>query len=76
MKTYETIPAEADQRCDCCGRYHRKLYYMNGFWLGNNCLADYRHYLIDKDAKSLYWHGYEANYRKVMIMTGKLGKIR
>jgi hypothetical protein len=33
----DTIPADTDRPCDCCGRTHRKLKLINGYWLGATC---------------------------------------
>lgn len=71
MKTYDTIPAEAERPCDCCKRIHRKLHYTNGFWLGESCEQDYSRYLHgDRDIKSAYWKGYEKKFIKVQRMAG------
>jgi hypothetical protein len=68
MKNYGTISAEADQQCECCGRYHRTLYCIDGRWMGKNCKAGYEHYKIDSDINSFYWHGYETQYNKIKAM--------
>lgn len=71
MKQTETLPAESDQPCACCGRYHRKMKKIDGLWMGSTCAEHYEHYKWDKNINSLYWHGYESQYRKVAKMFGK-----
>ena len=70
MRTHETIPAEAERPCDCCGRVHRKLYHYKGFWMGETCKQNYQRFENDRDPKSLYWRGYERIYRRVARMFG------
>lgn len=70
MKTYDTIPAEAERPCDCCKRIHRKLHFVNGFWLGESCETDYRRYNNgDQDKNSVYWTGREIKFSKIQKMT-------
>ena len=40
MNLNETIPAEAGQTCDCCGRTHRKLYPKLNRMVGESCLKN------------------------------------
>lgn len=63
-----TIPAETDKPCSCCGRNHRKLFLVDGHWLGRNCAEDYKIYRRNSDVKSPYWKGYERKYTKVAKM--------
>jgi hypothetical protein len=68
MKNHGTLPAEAGRPCDCCGRVHRKLFELDGFWMGKTCRDDYRIYKHNKDITSAHWFGWEKKYRKVEIM--------
>lgn len=70
-----TIPAEAERQCDCCGRIHRKLICIDGFWMGQTCAGDYKLYLRNdgKDINSILWKGHEKVFLKVEKMVkGKL----
>ena len=75
MKTYktETIPADSDKSCDCCGRHHRKMTKVDGiYWMVQNCEEQYYLYQRNKDIKSLTWKGWERQYQKIKKMvTGK-----
>mgnify|MGYP001567458535 FL=1 len=63
-----TIQANEDDRCFCCGRVHRKLYNVDGYWLGQNCADSYRVYKHNKDIKSIAWHGWEKKFEQVQRM--------
>lgn len=67
MKT-NVIPANDEKPCDCCGRLHRKLYLLDGYWLGNTCADHYTFYMRDTNIASLYWRGYERQHAKVKRM--------
>ena len=72
MTAKNTIPAEAERPCDCCGRIHRKLYSVNNMWMGSTCKEQYTRYWDgDRNPKSLYWNGYQKQYQKVARMFGK-----
>jgi hypothetical protein len=70
MKNFGTLPAEADRPCDCCGRMHRKLFYVDAYWMGKSCATDYSLYKRSdgKDVASLVWKGYESKFYKVQKM--------
>ena len=44
MSKVQTIDANTDIACACCGRYHRKLYLVDGHWMGRNCADDYKYF--------------------------------
>ena len=67
-KRISTFPMESDKPCALCGRYHRKLYNVDGYWLGRNCAENYKDYQRDKNPKSIIWHGYEREYNNVKAM--------
>jgi hypothetical protein len=68
----EIIPANSDIPCGCCGRYHRKIKKVDGWWMGGNCEAQYRLYQSNQNINSFVWRGYESQYRKIAKMvTGK-----
>ncbi len=68
MRQINTMPAETDTACYCCNRHHRKLYLIDGLWLGENCAENYRNYKINSNVNSIYWHGYEKTHAKVQRM--------
>jgi len=68
MMRVQPIPAESDKPCDCCHRMHRKLYYLDGYWMGQACAEDYTFYMRDSNITSLYWRGYEKKHAKVQKM--------
>lgn len=37
----QTLPADTDKPCNCCGRTHRKLYLYQGYWMGKTCIEHY-----------------------------------
>jgi hypothetical protein len=68
--TNETLPAEAEKPCNCCGRLHRKLYNIDGFWMGKSCAASYKIYQRSdaKEITSIFWKGYEKQYNNIQRM--------
>ena len=70
MKQYNTIPAEADKPCDCCGRIHRKLYFTNGLWMGASCTEQYKLFDAWRNVTDIVWKGYEKQYWKVARLYG------
>jgi hypothetical protein len=64
----QPIPANGEKACDCCGRFHRKLYFLDGYWMGQTCAEDYTLYKRNADITSLYWRGYEKKHAKVRRM--------
>lgn len=40
----QTLPADTDKPCNCCGRTHRKLYLYQGYWMGKSCIEQYAFY--------------------------------
>lgn len=71
-KKIQTLPADTDKPCNCCGRTHRKLYLYQGYWMGQTCLADYELYLNWRDRNAIVWQGWEKRYEKVhRMVTGK-----
>lgn len=66
----QTLPADSDQPCACCGRHHRKLTLIDGLWLGGDCAENYQMFLHNKDIKSPFWRGYEKKYYQVARMIG------
>lgn len=71
MKSQNTIPANSESICHCCGRNHRKLHLVNGYWLGGTCAESYKLYQIDSRITSLYWRGYEKKHAQVAKMVGQ-----
>jgi hypothetical protein len=70
-KTTDTIPANGEKACDCCGRFHRKLVLSEiGTWVGTSCAKDIKNYLWCSDPKSILWIGYEKQHAKVAKMFG------
>ena len=67
----EIIPANSDIPCGCCGRYHRKIKKVDGWWMGNTCEEQYKMYQWNKDINSLVWRGYEKQFRKIEEMVKK-----
>lgn len=67
-KKISTVAADADRFCDCCGRTHRKLYNIDGLWMGKTCSQDYDVFKWHRDITSLAWSGHEKTYRKVADM--------
>lgn len=65
---HHTIPANGDKPCDCCLRFHRKLYFVDGYWMGETCVDDYTFYRRDANITSLYWKGWEKKHAKVKRM--------
>lgn len=67
-----TIPAEALKPCDCCGRVHRKLYNVQGYWMGKTCADGYRIYQRSdaKEITSIFWRGHEKQYHNIKRMIG------
>jgi len=64
-----TILANSEDKCHCCGRVHRKLFWVDGHWLGRNCAEDYRIYkYTNSDATSIFWVGYEKKHAQVKKM--------
>lgn len=66
----DIIPASAHTPCHACGRTHRKLYLVNGFWLGSRCKSDYELYRRNSDPNSAQWRGYKKAYQKIEEMVG------
>lgn len=68
--TNETLPAEAEKPCSCCGRLHRKLYHIDGYWMGKTCSEQYKIYSRrdGKDINSPLWKGYEKQFANVQRM--------
>lgn len=63
-----TLPAQSDQPCDCCRRFHRKLYLLDGYWLGKNCANSYTIYLRHSHPDSVVWRGYEKKHAQIKKM--------
>ena len=72
MKALDTIPANGEKACACCGRFHRKLILsVTGHFVGQSCAANIKTYVEkSRDVKSVYWVGYEAQHAKVKRMIG------
>ena len=64
----QTIPANSDKPCDACNRIHRKLYLLDGYWMGNACADHYSFYVRTKDITDSYWRGYEKQHAKIQRM--------
>ena len=73
MSTNETIPAEACKPCNCCGRIHRKLYNIDGYWMGKTCSEQYKIYrrIDGKNVNSMIWKGYEKQFANVQRMVNR-----
>ena len=64
-----TIPANSDKPCACCGRIHRKLYLIDGYWMGKTCAEQYKLYRNGwRNITDIVWKGYEKQYLKVLSM--------
>lgn len=59
--------ANDEDRCDCCKRFHRKLFFTSGFWLGRDCAEQYKLYLSRKD-HNIIFHGYEKKLKQIIKM--------
>jgi hypothetical protein len=71
MQTHP-IPANGEKPCDCCLRFHRKLFLVDGYWMGGTCADHYTFYMRESDITSSYWRGYEKQHAKVKRMvTGR-----
>jgi len=64
----DTIPANPESRCHCCGKVNRKLHLIDGFWLGQNCLEDYEWYSHSPSITNAYWSGWEKRHANVEKM--------
>ena len=62
------IEANSDVACACCGRYHRKLRLVNGYWLGSTCQESYEIFRWNKDRASIQWKGYEKKFDQLARM--------
>ena len=69
----QTMDANTDTPCACCGRTHRKLFLTDYGWLGKTCREHVSFYMRDRNPKSLLWVGYEKQFNKVdrMLTGGK-----
>jgi hypothetical protein len=66
------MPANGDMPCACCRRFHRKLFIVDGYWMGSTCVDHYTFYMRNNNITSVYWRGYEKQHAKVKAMlTGK-----
>lgn len=70
MKT-QPIPANDEKSCDCCGRFHRKLFLVDGYWMGNACAEDYTLYMQTPEITNVCWRGWEKKHAKVKRMVEK-----
>jgi len=68
MLKNQPIPANDEKNCDCCGRFHRKLFFMDGYWMGNTCADDYTIYMRFPKITDVVWRGWEKKYAKVQAM--------
>jgi hypothetical protein len=66
----ETIPANGEKPCACCGRFHRKLVLVDGFYMGQTCAEHVKLYEKCPDASSIVWRGYEKQHAKVAKFKG------
>ncbi len=64
----QPIPANGEKPCDCCLRFHRKLYLVDGYWMGTTCAEDYKLYMQDSDITGITWRGWEKRHAKVKRM--------
>lgn len=68
----ETVQAaDCETHCQCCGRKNRKLFLVQGGWVGHDCakrLEVYRDLIQcgNDPAKSAYFHGYERQLQQVV----------
>jgi hypothetical protein len=67
-KLLNTMEADCETSCHCCGRVHRKLFLVDGYWMGRNCKQDYEMYKNFPKRNSIAWRGYEKNFDKVVSM--------
>lgn len=68
----EIIPANSEIPCGCCGRYHRKIKKVDGWWMGATCEEQYKIYTMNSDPNSFIWKGWQKQYAKIHAMvTGK-----
>lgn len=64
----ETIPVESETPCYCCHRKHRKLFGIDGYWMGRNCAEDYKKFLRWPKRDSIAWLGWEKKYDQIKAM--------
>jgi len=84
-RTTQAIPAEAGKPCDCCGRMHRKLMLVTGFWMGKTCAEFFQNYQAQAYSRQQaasgntayaanianYWLGREKQLARIQAMTNK-----
>ena len=72
MKVLNTIPANGEKACGCCGRFHRKLVLsVTGHFVGTTCAKNIKTYMEkSSDIKSIFWIGYETQHSQVKKMLG------
>lgn len=65
----ETIPANGEKACACCGRFHRKLVLsVTGHWCGQTCSENVKHYVGNPN--SVYFVGRDSLKARIKAMIG------
>ena len=64
-----TITADEGGTCSCCGRTHRHLTMIDGYWMGKTCKGYYKDFL----ARYSYLKGddFRTTWRNLCAMTGR-----
>ena len=68
----QPVPAQSDKACSCCHRMHRKLYPVDGYWLGIQCAKQYALYKINPKVESIYWFGHQQQHDQIARMVHDL----
>lgn len=62
------IPPNDEVPCYCCHRKHRKLFFVDGYWMGRNCVESYKTFLRFPEANDIAWIGWAKKYEQVKAM--------
>ena len=65
MMIETTIAADCETHCQCCGRKHRKLFLIDGGWVGKSCAEQVKIYRDRPEVTDIVWRGYERQHAKV-----------
>jgi len=64
MMKETTIAADSQTQCQCCGRVHRKLFLVDGGWVGKACAEQIKLYRDRPMVTDIAWRGYERQHAK------------
>lgn len=67
-KLTQTLPANTDKPCACCGRIHRKLFLTEHGWMGTNCREDYGIYKKYNGKNPIFREVYAKQFAKIENM--------